>query len=97
MSDKLFIYLSFESLTDGNGQLVTDAFNSVLLFPDIASYLDSFLFTYLHPGNYSVTVIADHNNDGFPGEGDITHVSQQITISPKGQHQISITNINIQN
>ncbi len=95
--DKLFIYLSFEPLTDTNGFFTLDAFDSVLLFPDIAASKDNFQFTYLHPGTYYVTVIADHNGDNIPGEGDITHISQKIDILPKQEHQISITNINIQN
>ncbi len=96
-NDKLFLYLSFESLTDANGYMLTEPFESTLLFPDIASTRDEFLFTYLHPGDYYLTIIADHNDDGIPGAGDITHVSQAVTIQSNGQHQISITDINIQN
>ena len=33
----------------------------------------------------------------FPFEGDITHVSQKITIDPEGQHEITIDNITVQN
>lgn len=96
--DNLFVYLSFEPLTDANGYFSSvEAFNSILHFPDIASTLDEFLFTYMHPGNYYITIIADHNNDGFPGAGDITHASQAITINAEGEHQISINNINVQN
>lgn len=95
--DKLFVYLSFEPLTDSNGYMVNEGFNSVLQFPDISASKDQFLFTYLHPGEYYITVIADHNQDGIPGEGDITHVSQSITIAPNSENQVTITNINIQN
>ncbi|MEX0273659.1 MAG: hypothetical protein AB3N16_04700 [Flavobacteriaceae bacterium] len=95
--DNLFLYLSFEPLTDSNGYMLADAFDSVLQFPDIAASEDGFLFTYLHPGEYYVTVIADHNSDKLPGLGDITHRSQKINISPKSEHQISIGDITIQN
>jgi len=95
--NKLLLYLSFEPLTDENGIMNFEAFDSVLLFPDIPASQNEFLFTYLHPGDYYITVIADHNNDSQPSEGDITHVSQPITINPDGKHQISIKNINIKN
>ncbi|HAP60146.1 MAG TPA: hypothetical protein DCR93_11840 [Cytophagales bacterium] len=95
--DQLFIYLSSEPLTDGSGYLVTEAFDSVLLFPDITGAENAFQFTYLHPGDYYLTVIADRNGDGFPGTGDITHPSERITIEPEGNHQISIANITVQN
>ncbi len=96
-NDGIFLYLSDVSLTDENGYMQVQAFNNLLLFPDLTANDDSFLFTYLHPTTYYVTVIADHNGNGYPDEGDITHVSQQIEVTPEGKHQIYITNINVQN
>lgn len=98
IADKhLFIYLSRDSLTDANGYLQEEPFNTVLKFPEMIGSQDQFLFTYMHPGTYYVTVIADANDDGFISQGDLTHVSQAITIDPEGQHQITINNINVQN
>lgn len=91
-----FVYLSKTSLTDQSGYLVGN-FDDVLSFPTVIGTQDQFTFTYLHPGTYYVTVIADVNGDEAPGIGDITHVSQSITIAPEGQHQITINNITIQN
>lgn len=93
----VFLYLSKTALTDSNGYLQNNAFDDVLLFPELIPTQNQFQFTYLHPGDYYVTVIADKNQDGNPGTGDITHASQAITISPNGQHQININNITIQN
>ena len=95
-----FIYLSTLPLTDSQGYLKwndTEAFNSVLKFPEVISDANEFLFTYLHPGNYYVNVIADANQDGFISPGDITSISQPVTISPEAQEQITISNITIQN
>ncbi len=94
----LFVYLSKESLTDANGFLQADALqNSLLKFPEIIKTQNEFLFTYLHPGTYYVTIIADVNENGFIDTGDITHVSQTVTITPEQQQEITIDNITIQN
>ncbi len=94
----LFIYLSKDSLTDQNGYLQADALtNSLLKFPSIIESQNEFLFTYLHPGDYYVTVIADINENGLVDDGDITHVSRTITIIPEGEQVINIDNITIQN
>jgi len=93
----LFIYLSDLSLTDNTGIFDMNNFNNVLHFPELGTSLETFTFTYLHPGTYYVTVIADKSRDGIPGAGDITHVSQQIEITPANNHQISITDITVQN
>lgn len=94
---ELFIRLSKDPLTDGSGYLDQTAFNSVLLFPKILGTQDQFLITYLHPGDYYVTVIADVNDDGIISQGDITHITQPITIAPEQNAQITIDNINVQN
>lgn len=95
--DQLFIYISDEPLTGAFGFFNWNSFDSVTLFPDITAGGTEFMFTYLHPGDMYVTVIADHNGDYAPGPGDITHPSQQITVSPLQQQSISIQNINVQN
>lgn len=95
-----FIYLSTQPLTDASGYIKwtdTDAFNSVMKFPDVNPDVTEFLFTYLHPGDYYVNVIADENQDGFISPGDIASISQQISIAPEAQAQITIDNINVQN
>ena len=93
----LFIYLSEDPLTDASGYLDVNAFNSVLLFPQLDANEDQFTVTYLHPGNYYVTVVSDVNNDGYVSMGDVTHITQPITITPESQQQITIDNITVQN
>lgn len=92
-----FLYLSKEPLTDSNGIFISESFSSVLRFPEIIATENSFNFTYMHPGEYYVTVIADANEDGSISAGDITHVSQKIQLSPEQTLTITIDNINIQN
>lgn len=96
-NDRLFVYLSDESLTDNFGFMQVEPFNTVTLFPELEAGEDDFLFTYLHPGTMYVTVIADRNGDQAPGLGDMTHVSQEITLNPETTEIINITNINVQN
>lgn len=95
----LFVFLSKEPIVDEYGYFVsdTDAFNSILQFSDLTSGESEYLYTYQHPGDYNVCVVADMNGDGYISEGDYTHSNQTITIDSEGQHQINITNINVEN
>lgn len=95
----LFVNLSKEPLTDEFGYFTSaEAFNSVLLFPELSQGENQFLVTYLHPGDYYVTIIADVNGDGFVSEGDITHPQQMVTVAPEQTDaEITITNINVEN
>lgn len=96
--DNLMAWLSTEPLTDSDGYMLDEtAFNSVVLFPEISAPEDRFLYTYLHPGNYYLTVIADHNKDGLPGPGDLTHPSVPVTIEPGQTTAITISDITVQN
>lgn len=95
----LLVYLSKDPLTDTNGYLTTDAtaYDALLHFPTLENNEDNFLFTYLHPGEYYLTVIADKNNDSSPSEGDIVSVSKKVTIEPLENKVENVTNIDIQN
>ncbi len=95
----LFLLLSEEPLTDNNGALTTNPenYNSILLFPYLNQGESSFQFTYLHPGDYYITVIADVNEDFNFGAGDVTHAKQMITILPNATQQVTINDINVQN
>lgn len=97
----LFLYLSKEPLTDANGIMVSSstAFDSVLHFPTIDKQdtETSFIYTYLHPGTYYLTVISDKNANLSPGQGDIMSPSRMITIAPQENKTETVTNINVQN
>lgn len=95
----LFVNLSNTPLTDEYGYFISaEAFNNVLLFPELSQGENQFLVTYLHPGDYYVTIIADVNGDGFISEGDITHPQQMVTVDPEQTDaEITITNINVEN
>lgn len=95
----LIVYLSKEPLVDDFGYFVSDlnAFNSILQFSDLTSGESAYLYTYQHPGTYNVCVVADMDGDGVISEGDYTHANQTVTITSEGQHQIDITNINVEN
>lgn len=95
----LIVYLSKEPLVDDFGYFVSDlsVFNSILQFSDLTSGESTYLYTYQHPGTYNVCVVADMDGDGVISEGDYTHANQTVTITSEGQHQIDITNINVEN
>ena len=96
---ELQLYLSKEPLTDAIGQMSANEnnWNTIQLFPTLTAGTESFLVTYLHPGTYYLTVVADVNANQYPGEGDITHPQQTITVEPGGQQEVTISNITIQN
>lgn len=93
-----WINLSRDPLTTQQGYFHDqNAFNTVLLFPELIGTQNTFLVTYLHPGDYYINITADVNEDGFIGQGDYTHPLQSITIDPEGQHEITVQNITVEN
>ncbi|CAL2062831.1 hypothetical protein [Tenacibaculum sp. 190524A05c] len=98
-NDNLLVYLSKDSLTDSDGYFTqtTEAYDTLLHFPSLENNEDTFLFTYLHPGTYYLTVIADKNNDGGPSEGDIVSISKEIIVAPLENKTENVTNIDVQN
>lgn len=101
---KLHMYLSREALTDANGKFITqggyvrlDLLDGLLSFPEISSKTDQFTFTYLHPGRYFLTVVADMDGDGFPSPGDITHRVTPIEVKAKATQTFHVTGLNVRN
>lgn len=95
----LLLFLSRDPFTDQNGYFNTDltVYDTALHFPILSIEENQFLMTYMHPGTYYVTVVADMDGDFSISEGDITHAQRMITINPLGEHQITIDTINVQN
>ncbi|PCE64793.1 hypothetical protein [Sediminicola luteus] len=95
----LLVYLSRDPLTDTEGFYSSDpeAFNTLLHFPVLTQGENEFLFTYIHPGDYYVTIIADMDGDLAPSEGDLTHAQRPITIAPESENEITITDITTEN
>lgn len=93
----LFLFLSIDPLTNPTGSFLWTGFDSVLLFPELSQGESEFQITYLHPGDYYLTIVADANDDQTVSPGDITCISQSVSIAPESQNQITVSNINIQN
>lgn len=94
---KLQIFLSSSPLTDSNGKLKTEygylpesIGNSILSFPEIVPKESEFTFTYLHPGEYYITILCDMDGDSYPTAGDITSSSRKILIKPKSKSSVNI-------
>lgn len=101
---KLHVYLSRRALTDQRGKLITqggyarsDLLDGLLSFPELSGNQDTFTFTYLHPGAYFLTVVADMDADGFPSPGDITHPITKIAVKPKSDMRIEVKSLNVHN
>lgn len=96
---KLHVYLSIKPLTDQRGRFVTDRFgfvreellNGLLQFPELTAGEKEFTFTYLHPGEYYLTVVADMDNDSYPSPGDIVHARQRVNVKPKSDAKIELS------
>jgi len=99
LDSNLLIYLSKDPLTDSDGIFSSDptVYNSLLHFPTLTEKENSLLFTYIHPGSYYLTIVADQDNNLSISSGDITSVSLPFTLTDKEHKSISVTNINIQN
>ena len=100
----LLIYLSCQPLTDKARKFLTDfgllreeVGNSILLFPEITGDENEFTFTYLHPGDYFLTVIADIDGDSTPTPGDIASPSRKIKITAKSNESIQVTDVEVKN
>lgn len=93
---KLFMFLSKDPLTDSGGQVGGDAaLDTVLQFPTLSATASSYLFSYLHPGRYYVTAIADSNDDGAVSQGDATHVSVAVDVAVDGNQEMTISSLDI--
>jgi len=101
---KLHVYLSHKALTDEKGKFITrgryiqmDLLDTLLLYPELGSKTSEFRFTYLHPGRYFLTVVADMDGDGYPSPGDITHPLKEIFVEPESKASVEIANLNVRN
>lgn len=101
---KLEVYLSKDPLTDKDGKFIMEygylkqqVYDGILLFSELEPGVESFKFTYLHPGKYYITVVADVNKDMYASKGDISSASKIISILPNGKHSIDVSDISIQN
>ncbi|HBE69243.1 MAG TPA: hypothetical protein DDW52_13930 [Planctomycetaceae bacterium] len=101
---KLLVYLSRDALVDARGRFIKqygyireDLLNTLLSFPELAKNQSRFKFTYLHPGSYYLTVIADMDDDGFPSPGDVTHSRRKLTVSPSSTSSVTINDLTVRN
>ncbi len=100
----LEIYLSKDALTDKDGKFLSqhgsireDAFNGILMFSQLTAGEDEMTFTYLHPGTYYVTVVADLNGDGYPSAGDVTHARVKVDLPAETAASVQVPAIRVRN
>lgn len=90
---RLLVFLSVDPLVVESGTVSEEAFNSVVLFPELEASVNSFELTYLHPGDYFVTVVADMDGDGSVSSGDWANPSESIKLKKGENHKLTIDNI----
>ncbi len=100
----LIIYLSKEPITDKQGKLLLEKgdlkkglADGVYSAPVIAANETNFVFQYLHPGNYYLTVICDRDANGYPSSGDLSNKSKLVRVAPTLVKSITAKEINIEN
>ncbi|MEM8678748.1 MAG: hypothetical protein AAGF97_05240, partial [Planctomycetota bacterium] len=100
----LHVYLSRQPLTDQRGKFIThsgyvrsDLLDGLLSFPELGPQQDTFTFTYLHPGRYSLTVVADMDGDGYPSPGDVSHPATEVHVAPKSEITVQVKNLDVRN
>ena len=74
-----------------------DLLDGLLSFPKISGKQNEFTFTYLHPGKYFLTVVADMDGDGYPSPGDVTHPITPIEVKPRWKGSVTVNNLNVRN
>lgn len=86
----ILLFLSKDPLINAAGQIDYTAMESVLLFPEISAGLNQFLLTYLHSGDYYLTVFSDRDGDGIPSSGDRASSSQFVHLEPQDSLSINL-------
>lgn len=86
----LMLYLSSAPIVDGKGQVDFDNLNTKLI-RTINVYGDEseYIATYVHPGDYYVTVFSDYDDNQYPSQGDISSKSLFVKVSPESYESIN--------
>lgn len=100
----LLLYLSKDPLSNESGHLMLsygsisqDIFDGVFSFPELVKNTEAYTFTYLHPGTYYLTLVADVSKTGYPSAGDVNNKSIKIEVRPNSSQEIKVKDIIIKN
>jgi len=92
----LLLYISTEPLIDTQGNLDFNALdNKVTRTIDVQGYEAFYTATYLHPDSYYLMTFADLDGNFYPSTGDVTSVSQAVTVNPE-THPTTSLSVNMQ-
>lgn len=92
---RIMIYLSTIPLTDDEGNISGDTkdFDNRILSATLMNGENKFNFTYVHPGDYFVTAIADMDNNFVISKNDRNSKSIQVTVTPEKKIETTIDSI----
>lgn len=80
-----------------HGYLKKEIANGILVFPELTAGESKFNFTYLHPGEYYVTAIADINKGNYLSKEDLSSKSLKVVVKEKSTFQMNLKGISTQN
>ena len=92
---QILLYVSTKPLTDDKGNLsktISDYDNNIL-FSFLNNGEENFKFTYVHPGDYYITAIADIDRNYIISKGDITGKSVAVKIEPNSEASVNVDDI----
>ena len=92
---QMLLYVSTTPLTNDEGKLsetIKDYDNNIL-FSFLNNGENDFKYTYVHPGNYYVTAVADVDENLIISKGDIAGKSVAVLVEPNSETSVNIGDI----
>lgn len=82
--EDLLLYLSTQPIINSDGSVdFTNLDRHVVRTIDVGANEDFYISTYLHPGDYFITLFSDKDGNFFPSSGDVANVSKAFEVSPE--------------
>ncbi|PCE64788.1 hypothetical protein [Sediminicola luteus] len=96
---QMIIYVSEKPLTDAEGRLSNDVndYNNTIHLSYLTQGENHFKYTYLHPGDYFVTLIADMDSNYIISPGDLNSSSIPIQVLSKQSVSVTVSDISKNN
>lgn len=88
----LMLFLSSEPIVNEDGEVNFDHLETKLIRTiTVYGNEDDYTATYLHPGNYYLTIFSDNDENQYPSEGDLTNPSKMVEVNPDSFQTIELS------